>query len=116
MRLCTKSPLQRAFITTKEVRTVNGRRNIAYKPSCASDEDKKIVLSTHSESRGYIYDRSHGLAPMRVNGQFYRTGVFDITIGLAMLVARGHNDRYPVVWGIMDNLSRKGLACGGYNV
>jgi hypothetical protein len=49
LRVCIKSPLQRAFITTKELRTVDGRRSIAYKPSCASDEDRNMALSTHSE-------------------------------------------------------------------
>lgn len=53
---------------------------------------------------------------MSVNGQLYRTGEFDITVGLAMLVARGHNDRYPVRWGIMDKPSCEGLACDGYEV
>lgn len=57
---------------------------------------------------------SRGLLPVRVDGQFYRTGEFDITVGLAMLVARGHNDRYPVRWGIMNNPSREDLACDGY--
>jgi hypothetical protein len=53
---------------------------------------------------------------MSVNGQFYRTGEFDITIGLAMLVARRHDDRYPVHRGTMDKPSREGLACDGYEV
>jgi hypothetical protein len=53
---------------------------------------------------------------MRVNGQFYRTGEFYISIGLAMPVARGHNDRYPVRWGIMDNPPREDLAGDSYEV
>jgi hypothetical protein len=58
----------------------------------------------------------YGRSPVRINGQFYRTGVLNITIELAMPVTRGHDGRYPVQWGIMDNPSREDLACDGYEV